>query len=122
MLWFLEVPTWSASVRTPHALLTLWVALRTFTITPASAQWTPLPALGQSTRAVAKEPTVLAIAKSARLLAVGYDQSKAVTFYHLDTATIFGITTCQAHGKDDWHYFCAALSKPPRASTRSVIK
>ena len=67
MLWFLEVPTWSASVRTPHALLPLWVALRTFTITPASAQWTPLPALGQSTRAVAKEPAVLAIAKSARL-------------------------------------------------------
>ena len=83
---------WSTSVRTPHALLTLWVALLTFTITPASAQWTPLPALGQSTRAVAKEPTVLAIAKSVRLLAVGSDQSKAVAFYHPDTATIFSIT------------------------------
>ena len=67
MLWFLEVPTWSASDRTPHALLTLWVALLTFTITPASAQWLSLPTPGHSTRSVAKEPTVLAVAKSARL-------------------------------------------------------
>ena len=109
-------------MRTPHALLKLWVALMTFTITPASAQWLSLPAPGQSTRSVANGPAVLAIAKSARLLAVGTDQSKAVAIYHPDTATIFGITTCQAHGKDDWHYFCSALSKPPRASTRSVIK
>ena len=78
--------------RLGRAVRALFLVLLACAASTAHAQWTALGAPGQSARSVAKEPTVLAIAKSARILAVGLEQSKAVAFYHPDTAASLGST------------------------------